>query len=72
VDADGRTKVVDPSLLVLASHSGLGSPDFVRKAFGAPLSRVAPTRCPLTESIGVDQDGVPCEVRFSCRPGSGR
>jgi len=70
-DDDGDLKVIDPSLLLLASHSSLGSPDFAARALGARLSRVAPTRCPLTEPIGVAMtpDGtVPCQVGFSCRP----
>lgn len=72
VDADGRTKILDPSLLVLASHSGLGSPEFVRKAPGARMSRIAPTRCPLSEPIGLGSDGAAVPVRFSCRPRSAR
>jgi hypothetical protein len=72
VDGDGRTKILDPSLLVLASHSSLGSPDFLRKAPGAALSRIAPTRCPLAEPIGLGPDGAPVPVRFSCRPRSVR
>jgi hypothetical protein len=72
VDGDGRTKVIDPSLLVLASHSGLGSAEFVRKAPGATMSRIAPTRCPLSEPIGVGPDGAAVPVRFSCRPRSAR
>lgn len=72
VDGDGRTKVLDPSLLALAAHSRLGLPEFVRKAPGAALSRIVPTRCPLSEPVGVDPEGIPRPVRFSCRPRSAR
>lgn len=66
-DADGRAKVVDPSLLLLARHSLLGSPDFERLAFGAAPSRIVPTRCTLAESVAITEDGRPCPVRFGCR-----
>jgi hypothetical protein len=69
VDDDQRAKVIDPSLLLLSRHSNLGAPDFAQKAFGAALSRIAPTRCQLEEPIGVTATGAPCDVRFSCRPG---
>jgi hypothetical protein len=68
LDDDGRVKVVDPSLLVLARHSSLGSPDFATKALGCALSRVVPTRCDLAEPIGLTPDGLACDVTFSCRP----
>lgn len=66
-DADGRAKVVDPSLLLLARHSLLGSPEFERLAFGAAPSRIVPTRCTLAESVAVTEGGRPCPVRFVCR-----
>jgi hypothetical protein len=68
-DDDRRMKVIDPSLLLLARHSSLGCPDFASKAFGATLSRIAPTRCHLDEPIGMTEARVPCEVRLSSRPG---
>jgi hypothetical protein len=67
-DGDGQIKVIDPSLLLLARHSSLGSPDFAPRALGAALSKIAPTRCPLAEPIGRDADGARREVRFACRP----
>lgn len=69
VDDDQRVKVIDPSLLLLGTHSSFGSPDFSQKAFGAVLSRIVPTRCQLGEPIGVIATGAPCDVRFSCRLG---
>ena len=69
-DEDGLTKVIDPSLLVLARHSTFGSPDFAERALGATLSRVVPTRCDLAEPIAVATGGEPAEARFSCRSAS--
>lgn len=72
VDEDGQIKIVDPSLLVLAAHSSLGAPGFAAKALGARLSRIAPTRCPLAEPIGIDADThASRDIRFTCRPGTG-
>jgi hypothetical protein len=67
-DGDGEVKVIDPSLLLLARHSSLGSEDFAPRALGAALSRIAPTRCPLAEPIGHGLDGARRDVRFACRP----
>jgi hypothetical protein len=66
-DADQRTKVVDPSLLLLARHPTLGDPGFGGRVFGAALNRIAPTRCDLAEPIGVTVAGAPCRVKFFCR-----
>jgi hypothetical protein len=68
IDGDGQVKVADPSLLVLARHSVLGSPDFAAKALGSAVCRVVPTRCDLSEPVGVTPDGLACDVTFSCRP----
>jgi hypothetical protein len=71
VDDDERVKVIDPSLLLLAANSSIGSPDFAAKAFGGRLSRIVPTRCPLAEPIGVlttEAGTIRCDMRFTCRP----
>ena len=70
-DLDGKQKVIDPSLLLLAAHSSLGTPAFAEQTFGARLSRVVPTRCPLSEPLAISVTGaraLPCDVRFTCRP----
>ena len=72
VDTDQQVKVIDPSLLLLARHPRLGSPDFAGRTLGARLNRIAPTRCPLGEPIGRSPAGMPCEVRFFCREAAPR
>jgi hypothetical protein len=72
VDEDAQVKIVDPSLLVLAAHSSLGTPGFTDRALGARLAHIAPTRCLLAEPIGIDADtDAPRDIRFTCRPGTG-
>ena len=73
-DDDGGVKVIDSALLLLNAYTSLGAPGFAARAFGARLSRVVPTRCPLDEPICVaatPQGPVPGEVRFACRPRRG-
>jgi len=72
-DDDGAVKVIDPSLLVLARHStigssGPGSPHFADHALGSAVNRVVPTRCELAEPIGITPEGTACDTRFTCRP----